>query len=327
MRMTPRQRVQAVLQRQPPDRVPRFEVWIDAFVDELGAGDPARAYVDQGQDGVMLPAKIPPDSNAWRTGVDEWGRVWRDGMYMDGVVETASDLARYSPPLAYVDALFDPAQAASVRARYPDHCLFYGTHIGPFMAAYMALGVERFFVRLVDDPAFVRQVIAARTAWCIAQFRRAVELGAELIVMGDDAGAGSGPMISPRMWRTFVLPAHRQIVEALPVPVIWHSDGNIEALLPMAVEAGFAGVHGLEPAVGMHLAAIRRAFGQDLILMGNVDVRALCGEDLGAVRREVDRCLEQGGADGGYMLSTCNSIFPGMNPAAVRELFRYQQAR
>jgi uroporphyrinogen-III decarboxylase len=41
------------------------------------------------------------------------------------------------------------------------------------------------------------------------------------------------------------------------------------------------------------------------------------------VRREVRRCTADGGPSG-FMLSSCNSIFPGMNPAAVREFFRYQ---
>jgi uroporphyrinogen-III decarboxylase len=75
---------------------------------------------------------------------------------------------------------------------------------------------------------------------------------------------------------------------------------------------------------GMELAAIKRSFGQDLTLVGNVDVRVLFTPDLDPVRREIDRCLAQGARGGGYMLATCNSIFEGMNPAAVAEMFRYQ---
>ncbi|MBE3099741.1 MAG: hypothetical protein IMZ44_21710, partial [Planctomycetes bacterium] len=154
-------------------------------------------------------------------------------------------------------------------------------------------------------------------------FQEAVSLGAEVLVIGDDAGHKEGPMISPGMWREFILPCHRRIVDAVKIPVIWHSDGNVQALLPMAAEAGFAGFHGLEPAAGMDLAAIKAEFGQDLVLIGNVDVQVLCGADLAAVRREVDRCLAQGAAGGGYMFATCNSIFAGMNAAAVAEMYRY----
>lgn len=324
--MNPRERVLAALAHCTTDRVPLFEIWIDALVEELGQGDATAAYVASGQDCVMLPSRTPAQSNAWRIGVDEWGRVWQDGVYMTGLVDSEADLARYSPPVKYAAQFFDAEQAGAVRERYPQHCLIYGTHIGPFMAAYMAMGFERFFFRLIDEPVFVRRLLDLRTEWCVAMFKEAVRLGAEVLVLGDDAGHKQGPMISPEMWREYILPQHCRIVEAVPVPVIWHSDGNVADLLPMAVEAGLAGFHGLEPAAGMDLAAIKATYGRTLALIGNVDAQVLCGEDLHAVRREVDRCLAQGTAGGGYMFSSCNSIFAGMNATTVAEMYRYAAA-
>lgn len=321
--MLPRERILAALDHAPVDRVPRCEIWIDAYLGDLGGGDAQAAYVRQGQDCVMLPSINPPSSNAWRTGVDEFGRVWQAGMYVSGRVDTPDDLVRYTPPLALIDQLFDAEHCAAVRARYPDHCLIYGTHIGPFTAAYMAMGFERFFLRLMDDRAFIEALIANRTTWCIAQYRRAVELGAEVLVLGDDVAFGDGPMIAPALYREIVLPAHRQIVAAFDAPVIWHSDGDIRPLLPVAIEAGFVGVHGLEPAAGIDLAAVRREFGRDLALIGNLDIGVLTDDDLAAVRAEVDRCLGEGEAGDGYLFATCNSIFEGLNRAAVREMFRY----
>lgn len=321
--MQPRERVLAVLNRREPDRIPRFEIWIDGLLDELGQEDPVSAYANLGQDCVMMPTLNPPDSNAWKTGVDEWGRVWQNGTYVTGVVEGEADLRRYDPPIEGVSQLFDAAQIRDIRERYPSHCLIFGTHIGPFTAAYMAMGFQRFFFALLDDPSFVHRLLAKRTEWCIAMYQMALSLGADVLVLGDDAGHRNGPMISPQMWRDFVLPYHQRIVSSLDAPMIWHSDGNVLPLLPMAVEAGFHGFHGLEPAAGMDLAQIKRDFGHDLILVGNVDVRVLCDSDIGAVRREVERCLEQGTPGGGYMLASCNSIFDGMNPHAVAELFRY----
>jgi len=321
--MNPRERVLAALQHRIPDRVPRFEIWIDALWGELGSADPPRAYVDTGQDGILLPSLDLPGSNAWGTGMDEWGRVWRDGIYMGGVLDSAADLERFSPPLDCAEQLFDRQRIAALRRTYPGHCLMFGTHIGPFTAAYLAMGMERFFLRLVDDRPFVQRLLEARTDWCLALYRQAEALGAEVLVLADDAGSGKGPLISPRLWRELVWPCHRRIVDGLHVPVIWHSDGDITSLLPMAIEAGIAGVHGLDPLAGMDLAHIKREYGRDLVLVGNVDVRVLFAEDLGAVRNEVDRCLRDGAPGGGYMLATCNSIHAGMNPSAVRELFRY----
>jgi len=318
-----RERVLAVLSHETPDRIPRFEVWIDALHKELGVSDPYSAYAELGQDAVLLPSQPPAGSNAWKSGIDEWGRVWQDGSYVTGVVDSPADLERYTPPSSYAVQFFDERQARAIRARFPEHCLFFGTHIGPFMAAYLAMGLARFCERTITDLHFIHALLAARTDWCLAVFSRAVALGAEVIVMGDDAAHHGGPLISPKMWRELVLPHHRRIAAELPVPVIWHSDGNIAPLLPMAVEAGFAGVHGLEPW-SMSLAETKAEYGQELALLGSADVRTLCTPDIAAVRQEVRRCVVEGGANGGFMLSSCNSIFSGMNPAAVREFFRYQ---
>lgn len=322
--MKPRERVFAALAHQEPDRVPRFEIWIDdEMVVELGYEDLQSAYVGLGLDCIMIPTHYPEGSNAWKDGVDEWGRVWKKGIYVDGAVDTEEDLKRYRPPLDYVDEFFDTEKIKEAMERYPDHCFIYGSHIGPFTAGYMAMGFERFFLRLLEKQEFIHRLLEARTEWCIAMYKKAISLGVDIVVLGEDAGQKRGPMISPQMWREFILPYHRHIVDQLEVPVIWHSDGAIQPLLPMAIGAGFVGLHGLEPAAGIDLGGVKREFGQDLVLVGNVDVAVLCESDLEVVRREVRRCMEQGAPGGGYMISTCNSVFKGMDTASVVEMFRY----
>ncbi len=310
--MKPYQRVRAVLEGKTPDRIPRFEVWIDALYDELGVIDPLSAHPELGQDVVLVPSKKPENSKTWGDGLDEFGCLWKKGMYIDGAVKTYDDLRQYTPPPSYVHQFFNEKQAADIKKCYPDHFMFFGTHIGPFMGAYMSMGMEYFFYMLKNEPPLVRAVLEARTDWCIAVFKRAIELGAELIVMGDDSAHNGGPLISPEMWSSLVLPHHQRVVRELSVPVVWHSDGRMDKLLPFAIEANFAGVHGLEPSAGNRLDQVKELYGDRLALMGNVDVKLLCSRDLEAVRADIRRCVRQGG-ERGFMLSTCNSIFHGMS--------------
>jgi uroporphyrinogen decarboxylase len=322
--MKSRERVFEALAHREPDRVPLFEIWIgDDIVAELGYEDLPSAHVGLGLDSIMIPNQNPEGSNAWGTGLDEWGRIWEKGIYVTGLVKTEADLERYNPPLDYADEFFDPSKVKEVMERYPDHCFIYGSHFGPFTMGYLSMGFQDFFLSLVERPDFAHKLLEARTDWCIAIFQKAVSLGIDVLILGEDAAHKSGPMISPRMWREFVLPCHRRIVDQLDVPVIWHSDGRMSSLLPIAVEAGFLGVHPLEPAAGMDLGEVKREFGEDLVLIGNVDVAVLFGSDLELVRKEVRRCMEQGAPGGGYMFSSCSSIFKGMNTAAVVEMFRY----
>jgi len=322
--MKPRERVLTAITHEEPDVVPRFEIWInDEIVSDLGYGDLQSTHVKLGLDCIMIPTRIPARSNYWRDGLDEFGQVWKDGIYVDGVVNSEETIRRHAPPSEHAHEFFDFEKAKQTMKRYPDHFFIYGSHIGPFTMGYMGMGFGRFFLNLHQDPQLVQRLMEARTEWCIAMCREAASIGAEMIVIGDDAGHADGPMISPRMWREYVLPLHRRIVEQLDVPVIWHSDGAIQPLLPMAKEAGFAGVHGLEPAAGIDLGSVKQTYGKDLLLIGNVDVRVLCNSDLDVVRAEVARCLKQAASGGGYMLSSCNSLFKGMRPESIVEMYRY----
>ena len=163
--MRPRERVWTVLRRQVPDRVPRFEIWIDGLLSELGQPDPVAIYPHLGQDCLLLPGGRLPGSLAWRTGVDEWGCRWLNGSYLGGVVKDWDDLARYSPPVALAVQTFDGRLVETARSRFPHHCHIFGTHIGPFTAAYMAMGPEAFFLRLADAPSFVQALLEQRTDW------------------------------------------------------------------------------------------------------------------------------------------------------------------
>ena len=59
------------------------------------------------------------------------------------------------------------------------------------------------------------------------------------------------------------------------------------------------------------------------MLLGNVDINLFFEPDLDRIRADVQRSYQQGGKSG-YMISSCNSIYPGMNPEVVREFFHCQ---
>ena len=105
---------------------------------------------------------------------------------------------------------------------------------------------------------------------------------------------------------------------------MWHSDGYITPLLETAVLSGLVGVHSLEPKAGVKLDEVKKAFGDRLVLAGNVDCgEALTQADLEVVRQEVRRCMDQAKEGGRYILSDSNSIHAGCNPEAVKEMYRY----
>jgi uroporphyrinogen decarboxylase len=72
-------------------------------------------------------------------------------------------------------------------------------------------------------------------------------------------------------------------------------------------------LHSIDPQAGMDIAEVRRITARRRVgLMGNVECRLLQDGPREAIRRSALYCLEHGGAGGGHIFSTSNTIFPGM---------------
>jgi len=343
--MTSKERVLATIGGDIPDRVPTLTFGIDpTLIKQIGDGSLSRTYDVLGLDvfpifcqnwcqGLPLNASLSQEIaqdqqtsggtyGGW-DGIDEFGRVWKRGSYSGGVVKTEADLERYVPELV-LDKRMDPAKTRAAVAKRPGKAFCLTSHTGPFGLTLESIGFEEFFYLYMDDRPFVKKLLWARTRWFAEIAARGAELGADLVLMGDDAAFKGRTFISPADFEELVVPCYRHIVERAGIPVIWHSDGYITPLLDAAIKAGLTGVHSLEPKAGVHMGEVKREYGDRLVLAGNVD----CGEvlsqsDLEIVRKEVRRCMDEAKEGGRYILSDSNSIHAGCKPETVKEMYRY----
>lgn len=343
--MTSRERVLRTINHQEPDRVPLYAFSVDPkFIRAFGEGNPLKAFEALGLDsfpirvqnwcqGVPLLASLVMDIpeedqtaggafGGWN-GTDEFGRLWKRGSYIGGALRTWEDLDKYIPPLK-LEERTPPQIMDKYREVYPDKAYCLNFHSGPFGLTMESMGFEHFFYSLYDDRDLVREVIERRTRWFIEICRYVQELGADYLVMGDDVAFKGKTFVSPGDFRELAIGYYKQIVEALDIPVFWHSDGYIEPLIDLALEAGIKGLHALEPPAGNDLGRIKARYGDKLVLLGNVDcVEVLTTTDLDLVRRDVDRCLRQAKEGGGYMIASSNSLHAACTVEAVREMYRY----
>jgi uroporphyrinogen decarboxylase len=343
--MTSKERVLCALRGDIPDRVPTLTFGIDPkIIAALGGGSITQTYDNLGLDvypifcqnwcqGIPLNAglsqEIPEDQQtsggtyAGWDGIDEFGRLWKRGSYADGMVKKEEDLERYVPPLLF-DKRLDPDKTRGAIQNRPDKAFCLATHTGPFGLTIESIGFEDFFYIFMDDRRLIEKMLWERARWFAEIAARGAELGADFILMGDDAAFKGRPYISPADFQELVVPCYRHIVERAGVPVMWHSDGYITPLLETAVLSGLVGVHSLEPKAGVDMGEVKRDFGDRLVLAGNVDCgEALSENDLEVVRREVRRCMDQAKEGGRYILSDSNSIHAGCHPEAVEEMYRY----
>jgi len=324
--MNSKERVLTTFKFKEPDRVPLFEAWIETeIMNEIAGGSPYKTREILGLDCMPIAVRHPKSTNAWRTGTDEWGRVFKEGMYIDGKVKKLDDIEKYTPSLDYAKAWFPEDIVKDTRKIYSEtHALYYATHDVCLGLSYMSMGLKDFFVATRRDPELVKALIERSTEWTIEMIRLANNSGVDFVMIGDDVAFTTGLMMSPKLFRELVLPNYKKVVLASEVPMIWHSDGAIEPLLPMIIEAGFAGIHSLEPNAHINLADIKRKYGNKLILAGNLDVTNILTQvNLDLVRKEVERCINQGAPGGGYIFSSSNSLFKGMSIEAILEAYRY----
>ena len=75
------------------------------------------------------------------------------------------------------------------------------------------------------------------------------------------------------------MPHYRKITDLLRKHgvdiILVDSDGNTEELIPLWIESGLTGHYPLEVTAGMDAVKLRKEFGKDFILIGNIDKRAL----------------------------------------------------
>lgn len=141
----------------------------------------------------------------------------------------------------------------------------------------------------------------------VVQAKELLSQGAHGILLADDVAYSDGLYLPIGLMRDIFVPLWRAQVEALKgqsVPVFFHSDGNIAGLLPDLVNAGFNGIHGLDPSAGMDIVQIKKEYGADLCLMGNVDVGFLNTAQEVQLEISVKRMLDVVAKGSGYIFST-----------------------
>ena len=104
------------------------------------------------------------------------------------------------------------------------------------------------------------------------------DLEVEGYVLWEDMGYRNGPLISPEMFSRFMVPRYRQLTDFIRSKgvdvILVDSDGDVRSLIPLWMEGGVNGIVPCEVQANMDVAALRREYGRDLLLVGGVDKRA-----------------------------------------------------
>ena len=164
------------------------------------------------------------------------------------------------------------------------------------------VGTENLCLLFHDDPALVHDMLDYLEHFFLELVRPFVrDVAFDFASFGEDIAYKGRSFISPSMFREFLQPHYVSICELLRgagVEIIFvDSDGYIDELIPLWLEVGVNGFSPLEVAAGEDALALKRTYGRDVVLAGNVDKRALL-RGTAAIDKEVAkarRLLDLGG--------------------------------
>lgn len=185
--------------------------------------------------------------------------------------------------------------------------------VNVFEMMHPICGHENMLMNMALDPDLILEIAGTYADMTISMMEQlfAAEGKPDGIWFFEDMGFKGRPFMSPDMYCELIMPSHKKTIEfahSLGLPVIMHSCGFVEPLLPHMVEAGIDCLQAMEIKAGMNLLRIYKNFGEKIALMGGLDVRPIGTNDLEGIRHELESKIPIVKANNGFILHSDHSI-------------------
>ncbi len=335
--MTPRERVLAAVNHARPDRVPR-NFWAEEptwrrLLAHVGHDDRNRLLDDLGVDirhlDVPALAEERLDSGVVQNFWGEryiyretpWGPLREDVPGALAQATTLTDLKRFPWPTP--DCFNYSTLDRQCRDR-DTYALLYG-FADIWQRPALVRGWEGMFLDMVEHPDWVHFLARTFTDFYKEDYTRAAEVTQgriDLYLLISDLGSQTGPLVSLDMFREFIAPYIREMVDCihgLGAKVLFHCCGLIRTFIPDLIALGIDILDPIQP-VGPDMApeALAQAFSGQVCFHGGIDMQHLLPNGLpDEIRKEVSRYQEILGRDGGYILSPAHLFQPDVPPENI----------
>jgi uroporphyrinogen decarboxylase len=338
-------RVQKALSFKEPDRIPRFDLFWQEFIDKwleekkLPPGTNINEYYDF--DFVLCVMNEDPKIDSFT--LIERGEdytIFKSGFgctckkadyspmpayldfevksadqYEDFVLDDPNDERRYYQPSANILSSSGNVEAPSfqdqmdgVEGKFPRMGLVLEGQ--EFM--WRIRGMQELFIDLMLEEKKVRKMIDRAEAFEIQLGLNQIKMGVDLMFIGGDVAYDKGMFYSPDTWREFFKPMLRNMCRAFKsakpdVKILYHGCGNASAVYDDMIECGIDAYQSLEVKAGLDVVELKKKYRNRLAFVGNIDVRDVLTGDKESLRRDVLRRLNAA-KGGGYIPMSDHSV-------------------
>lgn len=178
-------------------------------------------------------------------------------------------------------------------------------------------GMYEFSYRMVDESQKLKDEAQKRLDDYLERAQRLQGKGLiDGFTLCSDYCLNVGPFLSPEQFGEFVTPYLKELIKNyrnMGFYTIKHTDGNIMPIIDQIIECNPHALHSIDPQAGVDIAEVKRLYGDKVCLIGNVN----CGLMQTGTEQEVIESarysLKHGMPGYGYIFSTSNCIYTGMD--------------
>ncbi len=249
--------------------------------------------------------------------------------YVLDEISSPGDVDKHNwPEPDYFDCSSIPEQCG----KCGDYSIVYGGP-GVFQRIIWLRKMENVLLDMVIRPEIARRLFKRLTDFHVELYNKVLEAGEgriDILAASDDFGTQNGLLMSPDMWREFIAPNLRKLVDVAHghgAKYMHHSCGGIRDIIPDLIDLGVDIVDPVQTSArGMEPEALKADFGDRICFHGSIDVQTILPfGTVGKVRTEVKRMVDTLGRNGGLILGPSHAIQPDTpveNVAAMYEVAR-----
>lgn len=308
--MKPKQRfIDAIHFKQPEDQIAFMELEFQIFEEYVGrdlilgydfaklsAKEKEHAHHTNAQTLIAMLQKAGHDA------VKELGAYW--------------EAAPGVPAYMWLPTMQDRLDFVKIFQQEANGAFYFLGNVGATLAIPEGDKLNDFVELLYDEPEQLQMQCEQQLLQGIEDGKKLMEAGCDGIINAADIAFNSGTFLSPDSLDTFFFPYLNRWVDAVKADggiTIWHTDGNINGVMPQTLASGVHAIQCVDPLGGMDIVALKKQVEGKLALIGNIDCSLLQSGTLEDIETQVKRVIEGcKGQGGGFVLSGCNAIFKGI---------------
>jgi len=354
------------IRREQDSPVPYFfclcQTLVEKFQQKYGHTDYRREYKIPLQEIFLKPTRLDPREvyDEYLTAEDKKGIITEWGIrlepsslahltHMVGPLrncESPRDIERFPLPDFLEDYRWDRVDETIAEQKRNDKIVFPGIYGGydsganePVTAAFMDIfesswylrGLDQMLVDFYENEKFAEALLDKVTALKCALAERWTRAGVDILITADDVGAQNNLIMSAAMYREWIKPRLKRVIDAAKavnpdVLIFYHSDGNIQDIIPDLIEAGVEILNPIQPEC-MDPLRIMEKYGDCISFWGAVGTQSVLpfGRP-GDVEEVCRKLLKARIGKGGFIPAPTHLVEPEVPLENVEALVRTVQS-